>query len=80
MCSLIVAGSDCFEAFLASGIPDLELNCLAINLDGFDFKIDANCWHKVVGENIILYCFVSKITQFKILKGSLSIKVYLQRI
>jgi len=52
----IVRRCDCAEAFLASGIPDLKLDGLSIELDGADFEINTDCGDvrlsvSVVGES-----------------------------
>jgi hypothetical protein len=39
--SVICAG-DGSEAFLAGGIPNLELDVLGVDLDGFEAKVDAD--------------------------------------
>ena len=46
--SLVVAGSNSLEAFLTSCIPNLEFDCLLINIDGSDFEVDTDCGHEVV--------------------------------
>jgi hypothetical protein len=63
--ALVVAASDGLEALLASGVPDLELDCLAIDINSSDFlqgrlaregatyEVDANCWHEVVCEHVV---------------------------
>lgn len=38
----IVGGGDGAEAFLACGIPDLQLHALAVELDGPDLEIDTD--------------------------------------
>ena len=48
VCSFVVAGGNSLEAFLASCIPDLELDCLLINIDSPDLEVDTNCRHEVV--------------------------------
>ena len=35
--TLIIAGSDGLETFLASSVPDLELNGLSVDLNGSNF-------------------------------------------
>ena len=51
--TLVVAGGNCLKAFLASGVPNLELDLFAIDFDGLDFEIDTNSGHKVVSEHVI---------------------------
>lgn len=38
----VVGGGDGAEALLASGIPDLHLNGLALDVEGANFEVDAN--------------------------------------
>jgi hypothetical protein len=45
---------DDVKALLPCSVPDLEFNSLAVNLNSFDFEINANGGHKIVCENIIL--------------------------
>lgn len=53
--ALVVAGCDGLEALLACCVPNLKFDCLAVNLVITDFKVDANGWHEIVTEGIILY-------------------------
>jgi len=41
--SFIVSFSDSFESLLTSSIPDLHFDFDAIDVNSFDFEIDANC-------------------------------------
>ena len=41
------------EAFLPSGVPDLELDIFAINLYGFESEVDAYSCEVVLGELIV---------------------------
>ena len=50
--SFVVGFSDGLKPFLAGGIPDLHFDFDAIDIDGFDFKIDADGGH--VGHFILL--------------------------
>ncbi len=52
--SLVVTGSNSLESFLTSGVPDLKLDGLAININGSDFEVNSNCGHKVLCEDVIL--------------------------
>ena len=54
MCSLVVAGRDSLKAFLTGCVPNLELDCLLINVYGPDLKVDTDGGHEVVREDIIL--------------------------
>ena len=40
--TFIVCFSDCFEPFLASCVPNLHFDFDAIDIDSFDFEVDAN--------------------------------------
>ena len=63
--ALVVAAGDGLEAFLASGVPNLELNGLSVDIDGPDFlqtrlaregstyEVDADCGHEVVCEHVV---------------------------
>ena len=53
VCSTVVAGRDGLEAILASGIPNLELDSLAVNLDSTDLEIDADRRHEVLVEDVV---------------------------
>jgi len=68
VCSTIVAGSNCAEAFLSSSVPDLQLNGLTIEIERPDFlnyrqiadqieisyEIDTNGGNVAVGISVIL--------------------------
>ena len=54
MSSLVVAGSDGLESLLSSSIPNLKLANLLIYIDSSDLEIDADCWHEVFLELVIL--------------------------
>ena len=43
----IVRCSQCSETFLASSVPDLELDDIVLILDGLQFEIDADSIEKV---------------------------------
>ena len=53
VCSLVVGGGNGLEALLTGGVPNLELNLLAVHFNSFNFKIDADGRHKVVREHIV---------------------------
>ena len=60
--SLVIGRSDGFEALLACRVPDLQLDCLAVNLQCADFlrlfeshEVDADGWHEVVREGVVLF-------------------------
>ena len=55
MGTLIVRRSDSLESLLACGIPDLKLDSFAIYINGSDLEVDADCWHEVVMEYIVLF-------------------------
>lgn len=61
--TLVVAGSNCLEAFLASSVPDLELDGLAVNINGSDLEVNANSWHEVLSKEIILKIILKSIHQ-----------------
>ena len=52
--ALIVAGSNSLESFLTSSVPDLQLDGLAININGSDFEVNSNCGHEVLREDVVL--------------------------
>ena len=43
VCSSVVTGSDGSEAFLACCIPNLELDCLAFEVERADLEIHSDC-------------------------------------
>eukprot|EP00356_Strombidium_inclinatum_P002656 CAMPEP_0170478604 /NCGR_PEP_ID=MMETSP0208-20121228/73_1 /TAXON_ID=197538 /ORGANISM="Strombidium inclinatum, Strain S3" /LENGTH=110 /DNA_ID=CAMNT_0010750893 /DNA_START=364 /DNA_END=696 /DNA_ORIENTATION=+ len=51
--TLVVAGGDGLESLLASSIPDLELNGLAVDVDGSDLEIDTDGGHEVLVEHVV---------------------------
>ena len=63
--ALVVAASNGLEALLASGVPNLELNGLSVDIDGPDFlqtrlareggtyEVDSDCGHEVVCEHVV---------------------------
>jgi len=53
VCPPVVAAGDGAEALLPSGVPNLQLDDLAIDLDGTDFKIDTDCANVCLGVGIV---------------------------
>jgi hypothetical protein len=53
MGSTVVRRSNGSESFLPRGIPDLQLDCFAIQLDGSDLKVNSNGGNVVRGVGII---------------------------
>ena len=53
MGALVVAAGDGLEALLTSGVPNLQLDGLAVDLDGTDLEVDSDGGHKVVSEDVI---------------------------
>lgn len=49
----VVGGGDGPEALLAGGVPDLELDALAIELDGADLEVDADGGDEGGGEGVL---------------------------
>ena len=41
-CPLVVGLGDVFELLLSCGVPDLQLELLVVDLDGFDFEVDSD--------------------------------------
>jgi len=54
VCAFIITAGDSFKSFLTSGIPNLKLNRLSIDIYGSNFEIDTDGGHEVVVENIVL--------------------------
>ena len=54
MGTLIIATSNSFKSLLTGGIPNLEFNGLSIDINSSDFKVNTDCWHEIIIENIIL--------------------------
>lgn len=48
-----VGGRDRTETLLAGGIPDLKLNALIVNLNVFDFEVDADSCDEGRAEGVI---------------------------
>ena len=55
ICALIVGIGDCAIAFLASRVPNLQLNCTLIDLKSSEAEVDANRTNVVFLETIILH-------------------------
>jgi hypothetical protein len=53
MGALVVGCSDSLKPFLASSVPNLQLNLLAINLNRLDLKVNTNRGHKIVCEHVV---------------------------
>ncbi len=53
VCALVIAAGDRLEALLAGGVPNLQLDGLAVNLDGADLEVDSDGGHEVVSEDIV---------------------------
>ena len=63
--SFVVCLGDGAESLLASGVPNLELNGLSVDIDGPDFlqtrlareggtyEVDSDCGHEVVCEHVV---------------------------
>ena len=64
--ALVVAGSDGLETLLARGVPNLELADFLVDINRADLEVNANRWHEVFLELIILNIEVkaSKSTSF----------------
>lgn len=43
MCTSVVTGCDSSKAFLTCRIPDLQLDCLALEVERSDLEVHANC-------------------------------------
>ena len=54
MSSLVVTAGDGLESLLAGGIPNLELDGLAVDVDCSNFEVDSDGRHEVVIEYIVL--------------------------
>lgn len=52
--ALIISRGDSLKAFVASGVPNLKLYLLFVDLHLADFKVDTDCWHKVISESVLL--------------------------
>ena len=51
--SLVVGGCDGLESLLSCSIPDLQLNCLAIQIEGPDLEIDSDCGQEALVEDVV---------------------------
>ena len=52
--ALVVAGGDGLEAFLASSVPNLQLDRLAIHFNRTNLEVHSDGGHKVIREDIVL--------------------------
>jgi len=52
--TLIIAASNSFESLLTSGIPNLKLYSLAIDINCSNLEVYTDGWHEIVVENVIL--------------------------
>ena len=49
----IVPGCDCSKPFLACGIPNLQLDGFAVQLDGSDLKVNSNGANVAFGVGVV---------------------------
>lgn len=52
--TLVVAGGDGLEALLASSVPNLQLDRLAVDVNRSDLEVHTNRRHEVLSEHIVL--------------------------
>jgi hypothetical protein len=52
--AFVVRRGDGFKAFLASSVPDLELDGLAVDINGSDLEVNTNSGHEVLSEEVVL--------------------------
>ena len=52
--ALIIAAGDSFESLLTSGIPNLKLYGLSIDINCSNLEVYTDGWHEIVVENVIL--------------------------
>ena len=52
--TLIIAAGDSFESLLTSGIPNLKLYGLSIDINCSNLEVYTDGWHEIVVENVIL--------------------------
>ena len=52
--SFVVGRSNRLESLLTCSVPNLEFDCLSINLQGSDLKVDSNCGHEVISKCVVL--------------------------
>ena len=71
MSTLIIAAGNSLESLLTSGIPNLKLYGLSIDVNCSNFEVYTDGWHEIVVENVIL--LAKKIFYIKV-------GVYLQQI
>ena len=48
----VICGRDCPETLLPRSVPDLQLDALAVKLDGADFEVDADGGDEGRGERV----------------------------
>ena len=53
--TFIITTCNCFKSLLTGSIPNLQFNCLSINIDCSDFEVHTNSGHEIIIENVILY-------------------------
>ena len=51
--AFVVRLGDRFESFLTGCVPNLKFNLFVVQLKGFQFKIDANCWLVLASEDVV---------------------------
>lgn len=52
--TLIIAAGNSLESFLTSGIPNLKLYGLSIDVNCSNLEVYTDGWHEIVVENVIL--------------------------
>ena len=52
--ALIIAACDSFESLLTSGIQNLKLYGLSIDINCSNLEVYTDGWHEIVVENVIL--------------------------
>ena len=54
--TLVVAGSDSFEALLTCSIPNLKLDSFSVNFVIANLEVHADRGHKALRKSVFLYC------------------------
>ena len=54
MGALIITASDGFKSLLTGGIPNLQLDCLSIDVNSSNLEVYTDCGHEIIIEHIIL--------------------------